>query len=54
MFSLQLVKEYKDGNTEIKRILNHLDFYIVPTLNVDGYAHTWKNVSMSFHGNTID
>lgn len=30
-------------------LLRHVDFYIMPVMNVDGYDYTWKTVSES-HG----
>ena len=39
---IQLVTDYKNGDATAQEILNNLDFYIVPSLNVDGYAYTWK------------
>ncbi|XP_016042796.1 carboxypeptidase B2 isoform X2 [Erinaceus europaeus] len=38
-------------------ILKHMDFYVMPILNVDGYDYTWKKNRMwrknrSFHGNS--
>lgn len=26
-------------------LLNSLDFYVLPVLNIDGYVYTWTNVS---------
>lgn len=28
--------------------LQHLDFYVMPIMNVDGYEYTWTNVSANF------
>lgn len=28
-------------------ILQNLDFYVTPVLNIDGYVYTWQNESVS-------
>ncbi|XP_075056646.1 carboxypeptidase B [Mixophyes fleayi] len=43
------VKEAVNGygsNAEFTNLLNNLDFYVLPVLNVDGYAYTWTNNRM--------
>lgn len=34
-------------------LLRHVDFYIMPVMNVDGYEHTWKTVGEG-KGSKID
>lgn len=29
-------------------LLNKLDFYVLPVVNIDGYIYTWTNVSTFF------
>jgi hypothetical protein len=29
------------------RLLRHVDFYIMPVMNVDGYDYTWKKVGVA-------
>jgi len=29
-------------------LLNSLDFYVLPVINIDGYVYTWTNVSTVF------
>ena len=36
--------DYENGDATVKKILNNLDFYIVPSLNVDGYSYTWSGI----------
>ncbi|XP_072033948.1 carboxypeptidase B-like [Amphiura filiformis] len=38
----QLIYDFRNGEPDVQRILHNLDFYIVPSLNVDGYAYTWS------------
>ena len=38
--------DYENGDATVKKILNNLDFYIVPSLNADGYAYTWSDVGI--------
>ena len=45
VLSSQLVDDFKAGDTRVVNILNNLDFYILPSLNVDGYAYTFSDVS---------
>nr|XP_033813517.1 carboxypeptidase B [Geotrypetes seraphini] len=33
-------------DSEITNLLNNLDFYILPVLNIDGYVYTWTNNRM--------
>ncbi|KAM4626803.1 carboxypeptidase O [Discoglossus pictus] len=39
-FVKEIVQNYK-SDPQIKRILEHVDFYILPVLNIDGYIYTW-------------
>ncbi|CAJ0955124.1 unnamed protein product [Ranitomeya imitator] len=32
-------------NSQVTNLLNNLDFYVLPVLNVDGYVYTWSSVS---------
>uniref|UniRef100_A0A8C3SMF1 Carboxypeptidase B1 n=1 Tax=Chelydra serpentina TaxID=8475 RepID=A0A8C3SMF1_CHESE len=34
------------SDTLMTRLLNNLDFYILPVLNIDGYVYTWTNYRM--------
>ncbi|PIK48749.1 putative carboxypeptidase B [Apostichopus japonicus] len=38
-----LVDDYRTGNADVKEMLETFDYYIVPVLNADGYAHTYAN-----------
>jgi extracellular matrix protein 14 len=38
----QLLSDYENGNVNIKRYLENLDFLFLPVMNPDGYAFTWK------------
>ncbi|XP_072858728.2 carboxypeptidase B2 isoform X1 [Pogona vitticeps] len=45
-------------DVSMAELLQHLDFYIMPVMNVDGYEYTWTNKRMwrksrSEHGNNI-
>lgn len=42
----QLVTDYKASDAQVVKILNSWDFFIVPSLNVDGYAYTWSTERM--------
>ncbi|KAJ1088349.1 hypothetical protein NDU88_001506 [Pleurodeles waltl] len=33
-------------NTQMTNLLNNLDFYVLPVVNVDGYSYTWTNNRM--------
>ncbi|KFV48657.1 Carboxypeptidase B [Tyto alba] len=33
-------------DTVMTTLLNHLDFYVLPVLNIDGYVYTWTNDRM--------
>ena len=46
-FCYQLVTDYKASDAQVVKILNSWDFFIVPSLNVDGYAYTWSTVSLA-------
>lgn len=39
-FAQQLINNYNDNDATTKDLLNYFDFYIVPSLNVDGYEYT--------------
>ncbi|XP_023397824.1 carboxypeptidase O [Loxodonta africana] len=39
-FVKEILQNYTD-NSRIRTLLSHLDFYILPVLNVDGYIYTW-------------
>ncbi|XP_053564972.1 carboxypeptidase B [Bombina bombina] len=48
-FCQWFVKEAVDtygSDAEFTNLLNNLDFYVLPVLNVDGYAYTWTNNRM--------
>ncbi|KAH1165404.1 hypothetical protein KIL84_022963 [Mauremys mutica] len=36
------------SDTLMTRLLNNLDFYVLPVLNIDGYVYTWTNVCTLF------
>ncbi|XP_071944100.1 uncharacterized protein [Antedon mediterranea] len=42
-FTNRLLENYAAGSTEEVRLLDGLDWLIVPSLNVDGYAYTWDD-----------
>ncbi|XP_072033949.1 carboxypeptidase B-like [Amphiura filiformis] len=42
----QLVTDYKSGDQRVVKILESWDVFIVPSLNVDGYAYTWATERM--------
>ncbi|XP_004674872.1 PREDICTED: carboxypeptidase O [Condylura cristata] len=39
-FVKEILQNYKD-NSKIRNFLTHLDFYVLPVLNIDGYIYTW-------------
>ncbi|XP_012411503.1 carboxypeptidase O [Trichechus manatus latirostris] len=39
-FVKEILQNYKD-NSRIRRLLNYLDFYVLPVLNIDGYIYSW-------------
>ncbi|XP_071488106.1 carboxypeptidase B-like [Diadema antillarum] len=41
----QLLKQY-DSSSEVKQILDGIDWYILPVFNVDGYEYTWTTNRM--------
>lgn len=41
---LKLIDEYEAGDPLVQRMFDNIDWYIVPSLNVDGYIHTWTEV----------
>lgn len=42
-FTLQIT-EYYGITGEYTNLLRHLDFYVMPVVNVDGYDYSWKKV----------
>ncbi|XP_030072038.1 carboxypeptidase B [Microcaecilia unicolor] len=44
-FVKEAVNKYGTDN-EITSLLNNLDFYILPVVNIDGYVYTWTNNRM--------
>ena len=40
---MQLLEDYELA----VNMFDNMDWYIVPSLNVDGYTYTWTSVSMS-------
>nr|XP_020826851.1 carboxypeptidase B2 isoform X2 [Phascolarctos cinereus] len=38
--------QFYGKEAKITKLLNHLDFYVMPVLNVDGYDFTWKTDRM--------
>uniref|UniRef100_A0A8C3C7P3 Carboxypeptidase B n=1 Tax=Cairina moschata TaxID=8855 RepID=A0A8C3C7P3_CAIMO len=45
MYLLKAVETYGKDNV-MTRLLNNLDFYVLPVLNIDGYVYTWTNDRM--------
>jgi len=43
MFITKSLLENYGTDGDVTEILDTLDFYIIPSLNVDGYVHTWSN-----------
>lgn len=43
---VQIVNSYKT-NTKLEQMLQNLDVYVTPVINVDGYNYTWVNSSVS-------
>ncbi|XP_072047241.1 carboxypeptidase B-like [Amphiura filiformis] len=43
---IYLAKKLGEGGPEATEMLDKFDFYIIPVLNVDGYAYTWTNNRM--------
>ncbi|XP_060754233.1 carboxypeptidase O [Neoarius graeffei] len=41
-FVKEILNSYKT-DPKISRMLKHLDFYITPVLNMDGYVYSWKD-----------
>ncbi|XP_075385180.1 carboxypeptidase O [Tenrec ecaudatus] len=39
-FVKEILQNYKDSS-RISRLLRHLDLYVLPVLNIDGYVYTW-------------
>lgn len=35
-------------DTVLTTLLDKLDFYVLPVVNIDGYVYTWTNVSTFF------
>lgn len=42
-FNLQATQFYGEDNLHTD-LLRHMDFYVMPVVNVDGYDYTWKKV----------
>ncbi|XP_030847073.1 carboxypeptidase B [Strongylocentrotus purpuratus] len=45
-FTQKLIDEYEEGDPLVQRMFDNIDWYIVPSLNVDGYHHTWTQDRM--------
>lgn len=43
-FDLQVTQFYRKDHHQHTNILRHMDFYVMPVVNVDGYDYTWKKV----------
>ncbi|KAF4796762.1 Carboxypeptidase O [Turdus rufiventris] len=41
MYYLQILQNYKT-DPKISRFLQHLDLYVLPVLNIDGYIYSWE------------
>ena len=44
----QLVVDYKANVSLVVKLFKKFDFVFVPVWNVDGYIHSWKNVSFVY------
>eukprot|EP00057_Strongylocentrotus_purpuratus_P023522 XP_011677996.1 PREDICTED: carboxypeptidase B [Strongylocentrotus purpuratus] len=42
-FTGKLLQDYEDGDELAVNMFDNMDWYIVPSLNVDGYTYTWTN-----------
>nr|XP_054765990.1 carboxypeptidase B-like [Lytechinus pictus] len=42
-FTAQLLQDYEDGDELAMSMFDNMDWYIVPSLNPDGYTYTWTN-----------
>ena len=47
MLFLQLLQNYTAGVQDVVDMLDKMEWYIVPSLNVDGYYHTWEKVPLN-------
>lgn len=43
---VQIVRSYKT-NKKLEEMLQNMDIYVTPVINVDGYIFTWVNDSVS-------
>jgi murein tripeptide amidase MpaA len=50
--TFQMLTKY-DNSGVITFLMNHLDFYILPVFNVDGYAYTWTKVNADYVNHRI-
>ncbi|XP_072473320.1 carboxypeptidase B2 [Notamacropus eugenii] len=46
MWFIGYATQFYGKQPEVTKLLNHLDFYVMPVLNVDGYDYTWKTDRM--------
>lgn len=44
---VQVLQTYRTDE-KMKEMVQNLDFYVTPVLNIDGYVYTWINESVSF------
>nr|XP_054773472.1 carboxypeptidase B-like [Lytechinus pictus] len=42
-FTAKLLQDYEDGDELAMSMFDNMDWYIVPSLNPDGYTYTWTN-----------
>nr|XP_054773451.1 carboxypeptidase B-like [Lytechinus pictus] len=45
-FTQKLLDEYDNGDNLVVEMFDNLDWYIIPSLNVDGYSYTWSSDRM--------
>ncbi|XP_014825341.1 PREDICTED: carboxypeptidase B2 [Poecilia mexicana] len=46
LFFVHYSLSFYNVNTEMTRILDNMDFYVLPVMNPDGYKYTWTNRRM--------
>lgn len=47
MFPAQILRTFKTDDN-LNKMVQNLDFYVMPVFNIDGYVYSWINETVSW------